>query len=59
MEKKLFVVAIAIATILITTLLQFFMRDREVSPATKKMLWISFAAGVVLLIAVSLFALTR
>ncbi|MBC8207480.1 MAG: hypothetical protein ISR84_03695 [Kiritimatiellales bacterium] len=59
MEKKMLVVAIAIATILISTLLQLFMRDRKTTPATKKMLWASFVAGIVVLGAVSIVILTR
>jgi hypothetical protein len=59
MEKKILVVAIAIGTIVISTLLQLFMRNREVSPATKKLLWGSFAAGVAALIVLSIVILKR
>lgn len=59
MDKRILIVAVVIATIVISTLLQLFMRKRDVSPATRKMLWISFAGGVAALIAVFIVMLTR
>jgi hypothetical protein len=59
MDKRILIVAIVVAAIAISTLLQLFIRNRDVSPATRKMLWVSFAAGVVALIAVSFVILTR
>ena len=55
MEQKTFIIVVAIATILITTLTQFSIRDRHLSPATKRLLWISLPTGIVALIAVSIF----
>ena len=58
MDKKTLVIAIAIATIVITTLIQFFIRGRDLSPATRRLLWLSFAAGIVALIITSIVSLT-
>jgi hypothetical protein len=59
MDKKLFVIAIAIGTVVLTTLLQIFIQGRELNPRAKRILWIAFAAGVVNLIAVSMIVLSR
>jgi len=59
MDKKIFVVAIAIGTTLITTLLLIFMQGRDLSPSAKRLMWASLAAGVMALIAVAIVTLTR
>jgi hypothetical protein len=55
MDKKLFVVVIAIGTIVVSTLLQLFMDGRELNPSRKRLLWISFAAGIVALLVILAF----
>jgi hypothetical protein len=59
MDKKHFVVFIAIGTAVISTLLQVFLQGRDLSPKSKRLLWISLAAGVVALIALAMVVLTR
>ena len=50
MDKKLFVIAIAIGTIVITTLLQTFILNRKLDPKIKQLLWISLAGGIIVLV---------
>jgi hypothetical protein len=57
MDKKLFVIAIAVGTVVLTTLFQLFLQGRDLNPKAKRLLWIIFAAGVVALIAVSMIVL--
>lgn len=59
MDKKLFVIAIAVGTVVLTTLLQVFMQGRDLNPKVKRLLWITLAAGVVALIALCMIVLDR
>jgi hypothetical protein len=59
MDKKTFVVAIPIAVILISTLLQFFLRGREASPGSKRLAWAIFVAGAAVLIIAGIAILNR
>ncbi len=59
MDKKLIVVAIAIGTIVVSTLLQLMVKGRELSGRAKRLTWVSFAAGIVALALVALFAWGR
>ena len=59
MDKKLLVIAIAVGTIVIATLLQIFMQSRELNPKGKLLVWVTFLAGVAALIAFSIFFLVR
>jgi hypothetical protein len=55
MNKALYVILIAIIATLISTMVPLFLRGRDVSPAFRRLLWISFLAGMgVLLVAVVL-----
>ncbi len=59
MDKKLFVIAIAVGAVVLTTLLQVFMQGRDLNPKAKRLLWITLAAGVVALIALCMILLGR
>lgn len=59
MDKKLFVIAIAVGTIVITTLIGIFMQGRELNPKGKLLVWVTFLAGVAVLIGISIFFLMR
>jgi hypothetical protein len=59
MDKKILAVAIAIGTIVITTVLQLIMRGHESSPAVKRLSLITLIAGLIAVIAVSATILTR
>ena len=59
MDKKLFVIAIAVVTSMISTLIQIFMQGRELNPKGKLLVWVTFLAGVAALIAFSIFFLVR
>jgi hypothetical protein len=59
MDKKLIVIGIVIGTVVLTTLLQVFMQGRDLNPKAKRLLWITFAAGVVVLIALCMIMLGR
>jgi len=59
MDKKLLVVAIAISTVVLSTLLSVFMQGRDLDPKAKRLVWISLAAGVVALIALCMIVLGR
>jgi len=59
MNKAIFVIVIAIVATLISTMLQFFMRGREVSPAIRRLLWIILIAGVAALIITFILIVTR
>jgi hypothetical protein len=59
MNMAIFVIAIAVVATLISTMLQFFMRGREVSPAIKRLLWATFTAGVAALIITFILIVTR
>jgi hypothetical protein len=59
MDKKLFVIVIAIVASLISTFVSILMQRRDLNPTTKRLLWISFAAGVVTLVAISMLVLSR
>ena len=58
MDKKLFIIAIVIGVSLISTFVSILMQPREVKPTAKRLLWVSLAAGVVALIAVSILVLS-
>jgi hypothetical protein len=49
MDKKLFVVFIAIGAAVVTTLIQLWMQSGKLEPVNRRMLWILFGAGVVAL----------
>ena len=53
MDKKLFVIAIAVGTMVIT-MLQIFMQGRELNPKVKLLVWGALLAGVAALIAISI-----
>lgn len=55
MQKTTLVILIAIFTVVITMAIQYFMRDREMSPATKQLLRILFITGIAALILVLVF----
>jgi len=59
MNKKLFVIAIVVGTVVLSTLLQVFMQGRDLNPKAKRLLWITLAAGVVALIALCMVVLSR
>ena len=60
MDKKQFVVFIAIGAIVITTVLQLFMSDKQLSPGMRRALWATCAVGVILLgCLIILFLLAR
>lgn len=49
MNKPLFVIAIAVGAVTLTTLLQVFLRGRELGPKARRMLWVTLGAGVIAL----------
>lgn len=59
MDKKLFVIAIAVGTVVLTTLIQVFMQGREIDPRTRRLLWLTLVAGVIALVAVGTIVLGR
>jgi hypothetical protein len=59
MDKDIFVIALAVATAVFTTLLQVFLHGRELSPKVKRLLWITLVAGIIALIAVSVMVFGR
>lgn len=59
MDKKLFVIAIAVGAVVLTTLLQVFVQRRDLNPKANRLLRITFAAGVVALIALGMIVLGR
>ena len=59
MEKKTLIIAMTIATVVISTLLQVWMQGRDVSPQARKLLWLTVAAGALALVAVAMVLLTR
>ncbi len=59
MDKKLFVIAIAVGTATLTMLLSAFMPPREVSPQQKRLLWLSIATGIVALVGMAMILLGR
>ena len=59
MDKKLFVIAIAVGAVVVTTLLQLFMQGRDLNPKAKRLLWISLAAGIVGVIALFTIVMSR
>ena len=59
MDKKLFVIAIAIGASLISTFVSILMQHRDLNPTAKRLLWVSLAAGVVALVAVSILVLSK
>ena len=59
MDKKLFIVAIAIGAAVITTLLSVYLQMNEPSPRTKRLLRFSLAAGVVALAVICVILLGR
>lgn len=50
MDKTIFVIIIAIVATLLSTMLPFFLRGREVSPAIRQFLIATFMVGVAALI---------
>jgi hypothetical protein len=50
MDKHLFVIAVAIVAVLLTTWLQVAMRKRELGPERKRLLWVLLAGGVIALV---------
>jgi RsiW-degrading membrane proteinase PrsW (M82 family) len=50
MNKAIFVILIAIIGTLIPLMFQFYTRGREISPATQRLLWVTFIAGAAILI---------
>jgi len=50
MDKKLFIIAIAVGSAVLTTLLSVFLRQNKPNPKIKRLLWMSFTAGVVVLV---------
>ncbi|MEQ9103488.1 MAG: hypothetical protein RIE53_02190 [Rhodothermales bacterium] len=59
MDKKLLVIAIAVGAMVITTLIQVFMQGREWTPKGKLLVWVTFLAGLAVLIGFSIFFLMR
>jgi hypothetical protein len=57
MQTTTLIILIAIFTVVISMVIQYFMRDREMSPATKRLLRILFITGVATLILVLVFIL--
>jgi len=57
MDKTLFVIAVAIGAAVLSTSLAVFMQGRDLSPKTKRMLWVALATGVVLLVVLSMAVL--
>ncbi|PKQ20102.1 MAG: hypothetical protein CVT66_06455 [Actinobacteria bacterium HGW-Actinobacteria-6] len=59
MDNKLLAIALIVGTIIVSTVLQVFMQRRGLNPKGRRLSWIALAAGVVALVAVSIFVLGR
>lgn len=59
MDKKLFIIAIAVGSAVLTTLLSVYLQRNEPNPGTKRLLLILLAAGVAMLIVMGAMMLDR
>ena len=59
MDKKLYIIVIAVGAVVLTTMLQLLMQGRKLDPKARRLLWFTLAAGVVALIAVGTIVLGR
>jgi hypothetical protein len=59
MNKAIYVILIAIIATLISTMIPLFLRDREVSPTLRRLLWISLVAGVGVLLVTLVLVVTN
>jgi uncharacterized membrane protein len=59
MDKKLFIIAIAVGGAVITTLLSVYLQMNEPNPRTKRILRVTLAAGVAALIVMCVILLSR
>ena len=59
MDTKLFVIALAAGTVVLTTLIQVFTQGRDPGPRARRLLWISLVAGIIALVAVATIYLGR
>jgi len=48
--KNMFVIYIAIIATLIPIIFQYYTRDREVNPGTRRLMWVLMGLGVVVLV---------
>ncbi len=55
----MFVILIAIIATLASIIIQFYMRDREITPALRRTIWGLFIAGVSVLIITVAVLITR
>ena len=55
----MFVIAVAILATLTSIIIQFYMKDREITPALRRTIWGLFIAGVSVLIITVAVLLTR
>jgi uncharacterized membrane protein len=59
MDKKLFIIAIAVGSAVLTTLLSVYLQRNEPSPKAKRLLRILLAAGLAMLIVMCAMLLNR
>jgi hypothetical protein len=59
MNKAIYVILIAIIATLVSTMVPLFLRDREVSPTLRRLLWVSFLAGMGVLLGALVLVFTN
>ncbi len=58
MNTTMFIIIIAIVASLVPIIFQYYTRDREMSPTTRRLMWGLFVVGVVVFIAALIVYLT-
>ncbi len=58
MNQQMFVIAVAIVAVVLSTVLAMMAQRRELEPGKKRLLWLTLAVGVAVLVAVSVRVLS-